>query len=221
MSDDKKRWMGAKVTEQVFDAVNSLASMKGVHPGKYLPEIIEAGLKTIAERESEASNDGALPLQVRLWLAVTSMQEREVMIQHLTNLAYYALRDNDESNLDLIEGMAGEMGIPMAEIIENVNTSVTPTIKFTSDPTSVESCMQWLEKTLAFQGELPATYCKDHARGLGFSDYTLNQAKARLPITSERRSKKWVWIWTPTPNQIQTNKQKYLAQVSEAISKKT
>lgn len=209
---EKKRWIGAKVSDQLFDAINAYASELGMHPGKLLPKLLEEGLK------AKASQAKSCPLQVRLWLAVTAQQERETMVQHLKNLFYFAVRDGDEQQLDIASKMAKEMGIPPAEIIKEIHTT-EPSISITDDPTGVESCMQWLEELLAFNKTLPATYIRDSAEERGFSSYTLNQAKSRLPITSTRKSRHWEWAWETTPESeaLEANKERYLAELQAVV----
>jgi len=209
---DQQKWTGAKIDEQLFDAINTYAATKGKHPKYIIPELLKAGLIARMQEEKDAPDD------IQLWLAVEKQQEAERRFNYLGTLAYYALRNEDQVALDKVADFCTRFDIPLETVIESVNlTSGSPPLSIVDSPTGVDACKHWLSETLAYHGELPSNYVSEHAALRGFSNATLKTAKSQLGdlVQSERRSRKWFIVWRGPKHDEQ--KSAYLAQFKEAI----
>lgn len=193
MADDKKRYIGAGLSDDVYYALIKMATYSGRHPTNLIEEYVQRGL--IMDAEMHLTEDSNLPVELKVFKHLQEIKLQANNYMMLKQIASSLLSCPDEMKAEHLHALCDLSGVSFETVMKEVqetSLSVKSAMSF-EDDNSVAQAKTFLMDIFKDVVELKANDIYDMGSERGFTKASLRDAKTELGVMSVRRSKSWVW----------------------------
>lgn len=184
------------ISKSTHKALMDLATREGVQVSQLLSVLTE---NAVRER-LEMLNDGAeLPPWMELQNYHAQVRHHEYIRAQLLDIAQVVLDKHSDSMFEELERLCVVNEYDVQVILNQagaIRNQMTDNVFFLGGNDPVSKAARFLESIFT-EGivERPAALILAQAAQRGIAKGSLEQAKAKLGITSERRSSAWIWLY--------------------------
>lgn len=193
MSEERRRYVGAGLSDNSYHSLIRMATATGRHPSDLMTEYIERG---IAQDVEQLSEEDMATKEMKVYLYLQKMKAEQTVRLMLRQVASSLLMFPDEDVADNVRALCNENAISFEELMKQVQETslqVSSPISF-EDESSIAQAKAFLFELMAQKVELPSNEVYEKGKEAGFNRPVLRAAKEALGIMAVRRPKSWVWV---------------------------
>lgn len=201
MADDKKRYIGAGLSDEDYYTLIKMATYRGQHPTTLIEEYVNRGLTLDVEQYASETSDLSAELQV--FHALQNVKSKTNVHMMLKQIASSLLEQPDEILAEELHTLCDIARVSFEAVmteVQSASLNVRSAISF-DDDSSIAHVKTFLLDIFKNEVELKANDVVEMGEAKGYSRATIREAKQDLGIMSIRRAKSWVWV-LPTFLQI-------------------
>jgi len=182
----KKMYIGGQIDAEDYRRFFRLA----VSLGKQISDLVPVAIlyyMGMAEYEDESK----VPLEIRFHRKLVQIRRSADIENVLRDMALAYVAAPNEETSEMLSECAAEAGYTREEILEWI--SEDRLVPLGNTATTLDKAVDFLSRMIEPGQEYPTIDIIEKGKAEGFTEGTINAAKRKLGIRSERRPKCWVW----------------------------
>lgn len=187
MADIKKMYVGGQIDADDYRKFFRLAASLGKQVADLVPVAILYYMG-MAQQEDESK----VPLDIKFHRKLIQIRHSADIENVLREMALAYVATPNEETAEVLSACAEEAGYTREEILQWINEDRL--VPLGNNATTLDKAVDFLNRMMEPDQEYETTVVIQKGEAEGFTSKTLNAAKRKLDIKSERRAKYWVWI---------------------------
>ena len=183
-NEPRRRWGFLELDENVHRALMRYTFKTNQHPTDVIEKAI---IKLLAD--SEEKDDP----KIKLYLYVIGSREKDCDFANLRNLAWRAMRDSSEEQMEIVKDMCEANEQDFETVFNSAKESELEPIAY-QDYNGTGAAKAWLAEYMQTGLEYRATDMVTLAQEHGFSKGIIESAKRKLAIKSIHKTDGWYWL---------------------------
>ncbi len=193
MAEDKKRYIGAGLTEDSYYTLIRMSTFTGRHPTNLIEEYVQRGL--LMDAEILLAEGASLPPEIQVFHKLQEVKSQNNTYIMMKQIASSLLASPDETLAENLHDLCESAGVSFETLMKDVqetSLNVKSAISF-DDDSSIAHAKQFLMEVFKNEVEIRSNDIYDAGEKRGLSKVLIREAKAELGIMAIRRAKAWVW----------------------------
>ena len=181
----RQRFFHTKIDEDIFDELHRQATRLAIHPSDLAASLILTGLQ-------QYSDLPGLQWESKIFFATQAMRRQERLQNMLRQLAYNCIKFGNETDYDALQALCLESGTDVQDLLQQVRELNTPPVIHYNER-GINAAMDWLNEHINVDQLYKQSDVIQLASTFGFSKSTIDAAKRKLGIKSEKINNSWYW----------------------------